>query len=649
MSYFIYYQAYSGALLLSILVLGSLITHDNHSNGNSISSLYARKLFWGTLLTITSIALFFTRGNTVLLGFLIPVFFILINLKKQIRLNNPFKEFSFKTFLLIAFSLWSLSIIFSFLEFIKYYNSELGLITEVPHFDFLYYGKLSKYMVEYGAENRLFFLNQLIENATEVRQPYHYPELWVNGVLVKTSGTSSVGLLLFSTFPILKAITCSSIFLLALGNKKPSFRFQPALIAISILTISGFYFPFYNNSELLKYFDGITQAGFFMTFGKKYVLIYLVAGISIFYYYQKEKYLEFLLILSIIPFISIGSLPSICSIEVLFPIYLIYTKKISWKNLIPIYANQVLIICFIILYYSLNGLNELNDTLSDSTLVSRLIHNPNIELLKTFFFSFFFTGVRFVLFVLPYCAILIFLRYNNLKHLLNSGILGAVSMLGGLIAVGLSVGILDNGQFFYNSIPILFLILAFEINKSLQELPVNSNNKIITPIILLLFGIWHFRTDFEYEKESNAPYNQISTSLKVKNLKNITEHNDGSIIGLFKAKGLDKTKYTFLDSYYLNSHFYLQLSPNYKDAINIDISDFIIPGRKLNSVDQYLIKQNELFYYLKNSNQELTGASLTSFSRKIKASFFADGDSLYIINKITDKELEKLFNKHVRQ
>ena len=649
MFYFIYYQAYSGALLLSILLLGSLITNDNHSFGNSISSLYARRLFWGTLLTITSIALFFTSGNTVLLGFLIPIFFILNNFKKQIRINSPFKEFSFKTFLLIAFSVWGLSVLFSILEFIKYYNSELGLITEVPHFDFLYYGKLSKYMVEYGAENRLFYLNQLIENATEVRQPYHYPELWINGVLVKITGNSSVGLLLFSTFPILKAITCSSIFLLALGNKKPSFRFQPVLIAISILTISGFYFPFYNNSELLKYFDGITQAGFFMTFGKKYVLIYLVAGISIFYYYQKEKYIEFLLLLSIIPFISIGCLPSICSIEVLFPIYLIYSKKISGKNLIPIYANQFLIICFIIIYYSLNGLNELNDTLSDSTLVSRLLHNPNIDMIKTFFFSFFFTGVRFVLFILPYCAILIFLRYNNLKRLINSCILGVVSMLGGLMAVGLSVGILDNGQFFYNSIPILFLLLAFEINMALQELLATSNYKIITPIILLLFGIWHFRTDLEYEKKSNVPYNQINTSLKVKNLKNITELNDGSVVGLFKAKGHDKTKYTFLDSYYLNSHFYLQLAPNYKDAINIDISDFIKPNSKLNSVDQYLIKQNELFYYLKNSNQELTGASLTSFSRKIKASFFADGDSLYFINKITDIELETLFNKHIRQ
>ena len=165
----------------------------------------------------------------------------------------------------------------------------------------------------------------------------------------------------------------------------------------------------------------------------------------------------------------------------------------------------------------------------------------------------------------------------------------------------------------------------------------------------MAFGIWHFRTDIEYEKVSNAPYNQIGTSLKVKNLKSITEHNEGSIIGLFKAKGLDKTKYTFLDSYYLNSHFYLQLAPNYKDALNIDISDFIKLDSKLNSVDQYLIKQNELFYYLKNSNQELTGASLTSFSRKVKASFFADGDSLYIINNLTDRELEALFNRHVRQ
>ncbi len=83
-------------------------------------------------------------------------------------------------------------------------------------------------------------------------------------------------------------------------------------------------------------------------------------------------------------------------------------------------------------------------------------------------------------------------------------------------------------------------------------------------------------------------------------MKNITEHNEGQIIDLFKAKGLDEIKYTFLDSYYLNSHFYLLLAPNYKDAINIDINNFIKTDSELNFVNQYLIKQNELFCYLKN-------------------------------------------------
>ncbi len=646
---FIVYQAYSAILLLIIIVFGSIIIQDFNQNETNKSSLFARKIFWGTLFTITAIALVFTIGNTVLLGLFIPLLIIGIHSKYRIQFSPSFSGFPIKPILLKTLAVWGITVLFSFLEFIKYYNSELGIITDVPHFDFLYYGKLSKYMVEYGAENRLFLLNQLIENATGVRQPYHYPELWVNGILVKMTGASSVKLLLFSTFPLLKAITCSSIFLLSVGESKQLFRFRTALIAVSILTISGFYFPFYNSSELLKYFDGITQTGFFMTFGKKYVLIYLIAAISIFYYYQKEKYVEFLLLLSIIPIFSIGCLPSVCAIEVLFPIYLVFSKKIGWKNLIPIYTNQVLIIGFIGIYYSLNGLSELNNTLSDTALISRLIHQPTIALFKTFFFSAFFSGLRFFLFFLPYLGILIYLRFHKIKTLLTSSIVMISSMLGGLMAVGLSVGILDNGQFFYNSIPILILLIAFEISKALYESSPTSTHKITIPVLLILFGIWHSYFNLTHEKKSNAPYNQLSASLKNKNLNAISECNKGPIIGLYKASGLEKTNISFLDSYYRNSHFYLQLLPNYKDAINIDISYFIQPENKLNSVDQYLIKQNELYYYLKNSNQELTGASLTSFSRKINASFFADGDSLYTVNNLTDQELEELFQKHIRE
>jgi hypothetical protein len=504
-------------------------------------------------------------------------------------------------------------------------------------------------MVEYGVENRLFLLNQLIENATGLRQPYHYPELWINGVLVKLSGASSVQLLLFSTFPLLKAITCSSIFLLSIGESKQPFRFATILIGISILTISGFYFPFYRSYELLNYFDGITQTGFFMTFGKKYVLIYFIAAISIFYYYQREKFVEFLLLLSIIPLFSIGCLPSVCAIEILFPLYLIYTKKFEWRHLFRIYLNTFLVFIFIGIYYSLNGLSELNSTLSDSVLISRIIKNPSLALFKTFFFSVFFSGVRFALFFLPYFAILIYLKFNNLKSLLNSSFLLLSVVLGGLMAVGLSVGILDNGQFFYNSIPILILLIAYEISKALYESKLSSLVKISIPSMLLIFGFWHSYVNFEHEKKSNIPYNQIDASVKIQNLNMISESNQGQIIGLFKTAGLEKTSYNFLDSYYRYSHFYLQLLPNYKDAINIDIADFTRPNIKLNSVDQYLIKQNELYYYLNKSNQVLSGASLTSFARKINASFFADGDSLFIINNISDQELETLFNKHIRQ
>lgn len=646
---FIVYQAYSGLLLSSIILLGSLIIQDSTQIECNKNTHFSKIIFWGALITITFIAAFFTRGNTILLGLFIPFIFIITQLKKSIGNYKSFNKFSFQSILYKTLAVWGISVIFSLVEFVKYYNFELGVITDVPHFDFLYYGKLSKYMVEYGIENRLFLLNQLIENSTSVRQPYHYPELWINGLLVKITGESSVQLLIFSTFPLLKAITCSTIYNLTIGNGKEYSKLRTILIVASIITISGFYFPFYNSSELLKYFDGITQAGILMAFGKKYVLIYLLATFSIFYYLNKEKYVEFLLLLSVIPLFSIGCLPSVCAIELLFPVYLIYTKKIGLKNLMGIYFNQLLIISFLGIYYSINGLSELNNTLSSSALISRIIQNPEIALLKSFFFSSFFSGLRFVLFFLPYFAILIFLRINKLKSLYNVGVLIISVMLGGLLAVGLSLGILDNGQFFYNSIPIIIILIAFEISKALNETPIHSIKITVIPITLLIFGFWHIYSNNEHEKKSNLPYNQLSEDLKLRNLNLFSKSNDKPIIGLFKATGLEKTNYSFLDSYYRNSHFYLQLLPNYQDAINIDITDFINPESKINLIDQYLIKQNEFYYYLEQTNQELSGLSLTSFARKIEASFFADGDSLYIINNLSDQELESLFNSHIRK
>jgi hypothetical protein len=646
---FIVYQAYSGLLLSSIILLGSLIIQDSTQIECNKNTHFSKIIFWGALITITFIAAFFTRGNTILLGLFIPFIFIITQLKKSIGNFKSFNKFSFQSILYKTLAVWGISVIFSLVEFVKYYNFELGVITDVPHFDFLYYGKLSKYMVEYGIENRLFLLNQLIENSTSVRQPYHYPELWINGLLVKITGESSVQLLIFSTFPLLKAITCSTIYNLTIGNGKEYSKLRTILIVASIITISGFYFPFYNSSELLKYFDGITQAGILMAFGKKYVLIYLLATFSIFYYLNKEKYVEFLLLLSVIPLFSIGCLPSVCAIELLFPVYLIYTKKIGLKNLMGIYFNQLLIISFLGIYYSINGLSELNNTLSSSALISRIIQNPEIALFKSFFFSSFFSGLRFVLFFLPYFAILIFLRINKLKSLYNVGVLIISVMLGGLLAVGLSLGILDNGQFFYNSIPIIIILIAFEISKALNETPIHSIKITVIPITLLIFGFWHIYSNNEHEKKSNLPYNQLSEDLKLRNLNLFSKSNDKPIIGLFKATGLEKTNYSFLDSYYRNSHFYLQLLPNYQDAINIDITDFINPESKINLIDQYLIKQNEFYYYLEQTNQELSGLSLTSFARKIEASFFADGDSLYIINNLSDQELESLFNSHIRK
>jgi hypothetical protein len=119
--------------------------------------------------------------------------------------------------------------------------------------------------------------------------PYHYPEIWLNSIFVSIASTSTLKCMMLLTYPLLKG---GFVLLLCVFVKKilPDWKpFMAFLLALFLGSTTGFYFPFYADSELLKYFDGITQTGTYMSFGRKYIFLELHAGFFIFFLFQRNN------------------------------------------------------------------------------------------------------------------------------------------------------------------------------------------------------------------------------------------------------------------------------------------------------------------------------------------------------------------------
>ncbi len=333
------------------------------------------KLILGTLPFILFPALVYTHVNTILIGFLIPIFFLLK--------SNPPSRFERKLFdkkeLLKINSIALPVIMIQFLLFSQFGKWNL-LPIDVNNYSEIIFHMKNGFESKYGALNSLFPTN------VPKRTPYHYPELWLTSSFVSIFPKLKIGYsLIYIAYPLLLTIYLTGI--VSIFNRykfiyKLGFSFSLLFIGVIDLKI---FRELFDVGNLLSINTVIFEnVGFFFNtlpfsyHGQKHLTFYIIAILFLILLKKTSKEKAYI-ILAFTPLLNIGLLPGIMGGLVIVST-IDYIKNREFRTLLTNILPISLVVLFILIYYKINGGYDIEKQTSINTLSSTL--NLKGELIK---------------------------------------------------------------------------------------------------------------------------------------------------------------------------------------------------------------------------------------------------------------------------
>lgn len=583
---FIYFFLFCVLGIFISLLCGAVVRSCFRLNQNSRFTNVFFNLFTGLTTLVFLISVISTKGVTI--NLLIPIIAISIIRLTKIKISKPKFNFISLKKLFVELFYFSAILLPFFIQEFYYFIDYSDFHFVVPHLDFNFYANISGSLTEYGVENKDRALNYLFPTLYKGVTPYHYFELWLNGFFSRLFHLSPLKTFMLITYPILKTGVFFGV--LTVINLKYEITFKYLVFAFLFLFISGVYFQFYNEFELTKYFIGYTQSGC-LSWGRKYLPLYMVSLLFLFYFFKNEYSTAFTILLLIALF-SIGSAPGIITISCLCLAYLSFKNK-NYFSLLTLAVFSF----FFFLFYKIFTIDVTTEYVNNLALYKKILLDPtNILLLKRFLFAFIFPFLRVLLIYAPYFLMILILTYlsneiNKVKILMMLFI-GLVLCLFSSFYAAMLNGVLDSGQLLYNNLPLLNVIIIGTFIMLYQEM---KFRKILFAFLMLtaICHLIHFNT---YIKE-NTPiaYNGYSDIFKSECVKELEKSDKKEIIGY----SMNDKNYSGggLKAYYNIPCFFLGL--NSKGAHFIDINPFRIIqfSKSLPPEDAFYVDNMEINIY----------------------------------------------------
>lgn len=443
-----YYNSESGlvSVLFAFLILsaayitGSIFIQKNRSASGVVLTL-ATGLFVLTL----SYAFLISAGKTIFLGTLPVIVFLIHTYRKEfaLRLSLPDR----KIVLVILASLVLLSIKNFFV-----FEWQTG----IP--DNAFYARISYALRNTGIENEYHFLNEL-NPAYHGLSPYHYFELWFNGIGSAISGFTSLTSYLTITPLVLETVLLFAI--IAFASAKEN-EIKGGMVVISFLILSTSSINIFSivNQSSLKDFAYLYTSIFCSNEVKFTVPALLFAAVIL--SSRNENYKNGAVLLSLFPIFSYALLPA--SVFAFAGYCFIYRKKFSGTQLLQIlfvFTSSIAILFY--LYHS--GLST--GISRDGVKITEILNNGKqgagyvFTGIKIFIASLLSIPVDLLFFFLPCIFYLKKLKERNTELLEPGGILFVLLLTGGAAAWAMLNTTLNAVQLFYISVhSFMFLIAA---------------------------------------------------------------------------------------------------------------------------------------------------------------------------------------------
>lgn len=464
------------------------------------------------------------------------------------------------------------------------------------------YASTSYQLVHYGIENRTSMFSIFYPELFKGVQPYHYFELWLNGLFSSIFGGSYAFNLLFFTYPIL--IWIYILVLLAIIEHFKLLKYRFILLFVSLFVgpnFFGFYDQLFNGGN---FFDSsvFTIPGFvkqtlvFSFYGQKHLPVYIFSGLLILgilkFNFRILLFSFCLLLLS-----SVGVFPGVVS-----GFFLVWVLLFHFQRKYIIYALPFILVLFLyVLFYTFFGFGVSEEVSIKTNYFSYFLTNLNwkgefIRIIEKLTFPF----IWFLILYFPYFLILYLFKIPINKKFKTLIFFIIISYFGGALFTLFLYG-LNSDQFVTNLLPIYNISCTCFLLYGLSYLiETSKQTKIFVFFVVLcftsltnIFNLFSFHFTPSFKRVNTDVYslrtqNRLITRLKIDSPKYIAVILSPTVLRTYHPA----VQYPFLPAKYCFDHNFF----NYLDL------NFPYYKYKFSSASNIFSPRNQMKYYLKNKN-----------------------------------------------
>ena len=377
-----YFFSFYGIFLVSTIIfylVGYLLLSVLSLKKNIDTSFWeiTQSLVVGVVSSITIMAIIATKFVTINVLFLFIGFFLylLVKQNQQIIHKTDFKLL--KSNISKLFVAHFLLFCFCFFNSYIIDNQNVILPFKIPNSDILHYARMSDYFFINGQENTSRIYNDLSASFNGAT-PYHYFEIWLNGLISNTFSVLSLPCWLFITAPLLTFL-CLITYLSMQEHFLGKVNLIGLALALILLGMGGFAFNWLKSLQAFTRFMSLSlnifaEPGKFMP-----ILLFMALSMLLLLKNKKEEAILVLLATSVASFIAFPAIIGGVFLSVLVFFWKgFFDKKLLLKSLFYMFSIAALTFIF----YYLAKPNLKNNT-SVNVIMSFLENSLNIELLTT--------------------------------------------------------------------------------------------------------------------------------------------------------------------------------------------------------------------------------------------------------------------------
>ncbi|MFN5443932.1 MAG: hypothetical protein ACK48V_06850, partial [Crocinitomicaceae bacterium] len=396
------YLIYFFAGLNLLYFIGHFIFNAIYKTKQTNSLEIFTKLTFGSLAILIASSIYWTKGNTIFLGLIFPIYFLMRGhiIKTSLELPTTLKQIGYLNLIATPIIICQL---------ILYSNwGEWNLLP----IDVNNHAELS-YFFKQGFESKYAALNSLNAFNVPTKSPYHYSDNWLTTFFHTIFPKTYIGYtMMYVVYPILFTVLLSGIVSILNSLKtKPLTTLFFSLILLFLGPIdTDFTRKIFDIGNLLSSDTVIFEnAGFFFNtlafsyHGQKHIPFYILAcWIVILFMKSSDK--KAIYLLAFAPLINIGLAPSIIGGLGFYTMYQIWKTK----NLLPPLFNALptfFSTLFLIVFYKINGGYDIENQTVMNTFSSDL--NIKGEFLKVAFklvYALIFLGLIYLVYLLMFTS-----------------------------------------------------------------------------------------------------------------------------------------------------------------------------------------------------------------------------------------------------